>query len=985
MPGELTFLLTDVQDSTRLWEESPRAMATALRRHDEIIRGAVAEYRGHHKPARGEGDSHFAVFSSPMDAVKCALHVQRSLASEDWPDEAAISVRIGLHRGEVEERGGDYYGPTVNRAARLRAIAHGGQTILSAAVADAVQPLDAPELDFRDRGRHRLKDLEEPMHVFELRHPELRDDFPPLMSLDGRRHNLPLQLTSFIGREDEIGMVTKLLDEDHRLVTLAGSGGIGKTRLSVQVAAELVDAYPEGVWLVELAPLTDPARLPQVMLAALDGPAESDSLDDLVTHLSTRRTLIVLDNCEHVVAAAAQAVEAILGSCPGVAVLATTREPLSIPGERVIRLGGMPLPDGDDDRLAEVYPGVRLFVERAAAVEPTFALDEEATLAVTRICRRLDGLPLAIELAAARASVLSAQQIDERLANRFTLLTGGPRTRDARQRTMRAAIDWSHDLLEPDEAVFFRRLSVFVGGWTLYAAETVCGSPPLASSAVIDLLAGLVDKSLVVVEAGEATTRYRMLESIRFYAGERLEEAGELTEVRSAHLAWMVEQTRAVTQVSEGDVGAATIAWFRSEPANIRAALDHAVQVDPAAGLSLMWNLLDAWETYSVSAEALSRLEILLTRHQEPDGTRLYGLSMLGQLAMTHGRTEVARASFLEAIQLARLKDDGERLTVNLVYLANLENLAGDADEAEALLREGEQIARQSDNEGSLAFVLAGLGRLRAERDVPQSIALFDEALRIRRARGEQGHVRNLLDNLTNAYVLQGNFAAARASAEEAREIAAALGDDDSIVTLSFSLGTIAQEEGDFAGADALFREAATFAEERGLPNEAGYAWALLGECSRAMGDLDGASANYSRSLEFLHEVGNLVTAAFISSNLGHIALRREDWAEARRLAITALRMAREKDIGTLQMEGMELCAEVAAATGEPERALRVFGAAEVLREQVGKVRDLVDQADFEPAAAAARAAVGNEKADVLGEAGRRAGPDAVTAELLSG
>ncbi|HUR49848.1 MAG TPA: adenylate/guanylate cyclase domain-containing protein [Acidimicrobiales bacterium] len=983
MTGELTFLLADVQDSTRLWEEAPEQMAVALARHDEIIQAAVSRFGGEHKSARGEGDSHFAVFASPRSAVECAVAIQRGLASEPWPDRTEISVRIGIHAGEVEQRDGDYYGTTVNRAARLRSIAHGGQTVLSRVVADAVG--DPPtDVVLRDRGRHRLKDLAEPVHVFELSHPDLSDDFPPLMSLDGRRHNLPIQLTSFIGREDEMGMVRKLLAEGGRVVTLAGSGGIGKTRLAIQVAAELIDSYPDGVWLVELSNVTDPERVSREVLSVVGGPAESDTLTDLVGLLSDRKVLLVLDNCEQVVAGAASVVDAVLRACPGVAALTTTREPLGLPGEKIVRLAGMALPDDEDDRLAELFPGVRLFADRAQAVDPAFALDEQSRASVIRICRRLDGLPLAMELAAARVRVLSPQQIDERLQDRFSLLTGGPRTRDERQRTMRAAIDWSHELLQPEESVLFRRLGVFSGGWTLEAAESVCAAPPLAAAQVMDVLTGLVDKSLVVMDGGPST-RYRMLESIRVYACERLDEAGELPRLNDAHLGWIERWTHDHYHSQTIDRANAVLALFRHEGDNIRSALDHALVSSPATGLNLLWNTMDAWDRYANSSEGLSRLTALLDRHTERDASRMYGLSVVGILARNRGVLDLSRSALLEAIEIARNLDHDERLAANLVALAELSHYDGKIADAQPLLDEAERIARATADGSALAHVLTGLGRIRMERDVVEATAFLEEALRLRRELGELQHVQALLENLASVYERQGHMQDARTAAQEAKELAVAANDEESATALSLSLGRIAQDEGRFEEAEALFREVLDMASERGLPNEEGYAWALLGENSRGLNDLPSAKDCYSRARDSFERAGNSVTVAFLTGNLGHIALQEGNLELAGELAQEALASAQATEMTSGVVEFLELLGEVRAAAGSHSSALRILGAAEALREEVGAARDLVDQADYDAAVATARGAVAPREADALWQLGREMGADALAAEVRSG
>lgn len=873
MHEELTFLLTDVEGSTRLWERAPEEMRAALARHDAIIRAAITRHGGQHKQARGEGDSHFAVFGAPREAVVCALEVQRGLAREEWPAETPLLVRVGIHCGPAETRDDDYYGPTINRTARLRSIGHGGQTLVSGSVASAVGSLAELDVDLKDRGHQRLKDLEEPLRVFELTHPDLPDDFPPLNSLDGRRHNLPIQLTSFIGREYEMALLTKLVADSARVVTIAGTGGVGKTRLSLQVAAELVDSFPDGAWLVQLANVTEPSRIAREVLHAVGDPSETDTTDDLVELLRPRQTLLVLDNCEQVVAGVADVVRAIAERCPHVAVLATSREPLAVPGEKLIRLAGMSVPASDKDQFPDLYPAIRLFVERAQAVEPSFVLDDGDRAAVASVCRRLDGLPLAIELAAARVRVLSPQDIADRLQDRFALLTGGPRTGDERQRTMRAAIDWSHDLLAEDQRVLFRRLSVFSGGWTLEAAESVCAAPPISSSGLLDGLTDLVDKSLVVRDSSGSGARYRMLESIHAYARERLDAAGELAALQDAHLRWVAERTSQRPAPGAGDPAAASIAVLREESDNIRAALDHAARCDPRSGLEVMWNTMDAWDSYANSSEGLRRVRSLLEHHQDPDASRLYGLSLLGILARNQGLVDVSRSCLEEAVAISRERAHDERLAANLVTLAELAQYDGRVAEAEARLAEAEQIARKSGELSGLAHVLTGMGRIAMERDTARSVSLLEEALRLRRDLREGHHVQALLENLASMYERQGRPEEARVAAQEAKELATAAGDEESVTALALSLGRIAQDEGQFEEAERCFREVQVLAAEKGLPNEEGYAWALLGENSRAVNDIEAARDRYSRARDCFDRAGNVVTVAFLNGNLGHIAL----------------------------------------------------------------------------------------------------------------
>ncbi|HEY8744448.1 MAG TPA: adenylate/guanylate cyclase domain-containing protein, partial [Chloroflexota bacterium] len=536
--GTVTFLFTDVEGSTRLWEQQPEMMRQVLVRHDAIIEEAVAQHAGVIVRPRGEGDSRFAVFARPSDAVAAAVAIQQALHGETWPLPAPFRVRMALHTGEADLRDGDYYGSAVNRCARLRAITHGGQTLVSQATAHLIRdglPLDA---GLRDLGDQRLSDLSRPERVYQLLHPDLPAEFPPLRSLTALPHNLPLQLTSFIGRERELGELTRRL-QTARLLTLTGSGGAGKTRLALQVAAELVPRYPDGVWLAELAPLADPALVRRTVAAAVgvrEAPGQA-ILDTLLAALREKRLLLVLDNCEHVLDACARLADALLRGCPGVQLLAASREALGVAGEVSWRVPSLAVPSLEQrvahEQVAE-YDAVQLFVERAQAALPSFSITAQNAMALAQVCARLDGIPLALELAAARVKGLTVDQLADRLHDRFRLLTGGSRAALPRQQTLRAAIDWSYDLLDEAEQRLFRRLAVFAGGWTVEAAEAVCAGDGLAHEDVLDILLRLVDKSLALAEE----RRYRLLETVRQYGRDRLAASGEAGAVYARHAAF---------------------------------------------------------------------------------------------------------------------------------------------------------------------------------------------------------------------------------------------------------------------------------------------------------------------------------------------------------------------------------------------------------------------------------------------------------------
>lgn len=537
--GTVTFLFTDIQGSTALWEADPDAMRSALARHDALLSRAIAAHGG--QVFKTIGDAFCAAFAVVPEALSAALTIQQDLLAESWATATPIRIRIALHTAEVEEQSGDYFGPEVNRVARLLAVGHGGQTILSASARLGVGETLPESVSLRDLGLHRLKDLNRPEQVYQLCHPNLPDDAPPLRSLDNPKlpNNLPSQPTSFIGREREVSEVKSLLTRT-RLLTLTGSGGCGKTRLALQAAAELLEGTGDGVWLAELAPLTDPDLVVQTV-ARVFGVREAPGeliLTTLVQELREKHLLLLLDNCEHVLNACARLADTLLRQCPGVALLVTSREALNIPGEMAYRVPSLALPELQTTQTPETlnrYAAARLFIERARSHQPAFQVSATNASALASLCVHLDGIPLALELAAARVKSLAVEEIAGRLDQRFRLLTGGSRTALPRHQTLRSLIDWSYDLLTPSEKTLLQRLSVFAGGWPLDAAEKICSGERLEDWEVLDALTSLVDKSLVSVEEQERSTRYRLLETVRQYAQERLRESENPERLRDSH------------------------------------------------------------------------------------------------------------------------------------------------------------------------------------------------------------------------------------------------------------------------------------------------------------------------------------------------------------------------------------------------------------------------------------------------------------------
>ncbi|MBV9867246.1 MAG: adenylate/guanylate cyclase domain-containing protein [Abitibacteriaceae bacterium] len=484
--GTVTFLFTDIEGSTQLLHQLSDRYANVLAQHHQLLRAALETYHG--QEVDNQGDAFFAVFARAGDAVSAAVAAQRALAAHTWPEEGQVRVRIGLHTGEPTRTDSGYVGMDVHRGARIMAAGHGGQILLSHTTRDLVENNLPPGVALHTLGEHRLKDLQQPTPIFQLEIKDLPNDFPPLNTLSRRPHNLPVQLTSFIGRESAIQEVKHLLSSI-RLLTLTGAGGCGKTRLSLQVGAEVLEDYDDGVWLVELAPVADPALIVQTVASTL-GIREQGArplLETLIDYLKPKTLLLLLDNCEHLLEGCAQLAHALLKSCPTLKILASSREGLGVAGEQTYRAPSLTRPDPKLvatlplEQLTQ-YEAVRLFIDRAVLTSPHFSVTNQNAPAVAEICHRLDGIPLAIELAAARVKAMSVEQISTRLTDRFRLLTGGSRTALPRQQTLRALIDWSYDLLSDKEKLLLARLSVFAGGWTLEAAEKVC-----SDDAVIEL------------------------------------------------------------------------------------------------------------------------------------------------------------------------------------------------------------------------------------------------------------------------------------------------------------------------------------------------------------------------------------------------------------------------------------------------------------------------------------------------------------------
>jgi predicted ATPase/class 3 adenylate cyclase len=738
--GTVTFLFTDIEGSTRLWEQHPEQMRHSLALHDEILEREIDAVGGFvHSTA---GDAYSAAFSDPANAIGAAVAAQRALREASWPELCEIRVRMAVHTGVAHERGDHYYGPALNRCARILSSAHGGQIVISRGTEQLVQDRLSPGTTLKDLGEHQLRDLGHPEHLFQIIAPGLTSDFGALRTLDPSLNNLPLQLTSFIGREDELDDVRKRL-ADTRLLTLTGVGGSGKTRLALQVAADTAENYPDGVWLVELAAVSDPERLASWVAESLKinrstgvgGAAVAGAavpvVDQIVDYLRPRRALLILDNCEHLIAASADLATYLLRACPDIKILATSREGLGIAGETLWQVPSLEMPSQFEgsDLEGTGADALRLFAERATSVNPNFEITAETYPIVLKICRRLDGMPLAIELAAARSRSLDIAQIANRLDDRFRLLTGGSRTALPRQQTLAAAVEWSYELLQKPEQIVFQRLAAFRGGFTLEAAERVCVGGVVDQLDVVDHLSSLVDKSMVVWEGGHGD-RYRLLETLRQYAMEQLKDAGEADEVRQRHAEYFLEVAEEAAPHLRRHGQVEWLERLEADHENFRSALAFTDEHDQsektariAAALSWFWNVRNHRE------EQREWLGHLLGRGRIAEERTVLEL-MLGYAwhLLWSGQSDQL-PHLQDTIGMAERLDDRAKLAEAWVVASWMQLNVDDYEAADQAAERAVEIAEESQDGWAIAWALYSRGWMyRMRSNVDAAVPYLDKA-----------------------------------------------------------------------------------------------------------------------------------------------------------------------------------------------------------------------------------------------------------------
>ena len=848
--GTVTFLFTDIEGSTILAQEYIDELQTLLARHREILTQAIEAYNGY--VFQIVGDSFSAAFDTALNALNAASEAQQVLQREVWSP-APIKVRMGIHTGaahlaEDSSVEGPYSGyATLAATQRIMSAAHGGQILLSQATENLLRGHLPKDVSLLDLGEHKFKDILQPVRIFQVLALELQKEFPALRALDVFPNNLPLQLTSFIGRERELGEIQQMLAST-RLLTLTGPGGTGKTRLSLQIGEKLLSSFADGIWIAELASLTDPSSLPQT-IAGIFGLRElpNMSLTNIVTdYLRAKKLLLILDNCEHLVKACAKLADQLLHACPQLKIIASSREALGVAGETIYHVPSLSLPDFTQVTREALMDSesVRLFVERATASQSKFRLTDQNASAVAQICTRLDGIPLALELAAARITVFSPEQIAYRLNDRFKLLTGGSRTALERHQTLRALIDWSYDSLSEEEQRLFRQLSVFAGGWTFEAAEAVC-----VGLDVLDLLTQLINKSLVMVDEQANETRYYLLETIRQYGHNKMLEAGESEQVRNLHLEFFL---RFAEQAGSHYNSFQEREWMSRLEAyydNLRAALDWALEQDVLIALRLATVLSPYWSRHGREAEGNRILSEALVR--------------------------------FKTLPKAIGEPERQRITLQVKALGAIEVLSfayGDFITSLKVAEEVIELSRRIGEKQTLSEALSYLGVVRAflgEKKISTSMA--EEALTLARGIGDRVSLGLALMNMAGVIAMtEGDPQKIRAYSEEGIGLLKEAGAQWGVAMSSFGAGIFAARQGNYTEALSQFEASIPVFTELGDKHRINMAYSEIGHVERRQGHFKQAKLNYHKTLLEWQRLGHRAAIAHELECLAMIAKAEE-------------------------------------------------------------------------------------------------------------
>jgi len=927
--GTVTFLFTDIEGSTQLLQDLGEDYPALLGAHHDILLEVIEAAGG--SRVSTEGDGTFSVFTRPIDAIDAAVSAQRTFAAGDLPGGGRLGVRMGIHTGDGVIGPDGYVGIDVHRAARISSVGNGGQVVVSGPTQSLIEHALPEGVSLIDLGRHRLRDLAEPEHLFQLSAAGLESGFPPLRSLDAVRNNLPLQLTSFVGRDDELAELGKLLRVS-RLVTLTGVGGTGKTRLSLQAAAEISHEFPDGVWIAELAPLGDPGLVANELASGMGlrpQPGER-MIQTLASVVRGQEVLVILDNCEHLLDAVAEVAVVLLQAGPGVRIMATSREALGVPGEVSYPVSSLAVPKGDltDGENLLRYDAIELFAERASFVKPGFFVTGENSEAVVQICRRLDGVPLAIELAAARIRSLSPEDIASRLDDRFRLLTGGSRTVLPRQQTLEATVAWSYDHLSEDEKLLFNRLSVFAGGFTLEMTEAVCSGDDVAESDVLDLVVGLVDKSLVVVEEGVTGTRYRQLETLRQYGRNRLADHSDPDSVRRRHANAYADLAERLDPVLRGPQQVEAFRRFEAEHDNMRAAL---MWAKDASESTLLLRLTAAlgyfWEEAGHWPEGRSWMAVApLADDTLPLDLRVTA-ALRGSGMVISDDKEAAAALADETLERAsRLNDPslhGQALALSGLTAAWL----GETDRAVEILESALALCRETGDRWALADVLSTFGSVLSRDHVDRAEEVQSESLQLYRELGDRLQAAGCL------YLLGNNVLIKRP--------------EDAASWLSEGL--------------ELFREVGSRSGE-------GHALLWLGAAQRSLED-PAALQTLRSSLVVLGDVGDQHCGANAERELALLELSSDPVGAKTRLDRSLTMSQAVVDRANMALV-MEALGKIAVRADDMERAVTLYGAAAPLFAG-GRAREASAEADRQPEFDRAREELDEDEYQAAWDAGK--------------
>jgi predicted ATPase/class 3 adenylate cyclase len=835
--GTVTLVFTDIEGSTKLLQELGDRYPDVLADHHRLIREAFGRYDAVERGSAGDGL--YFVFAGAGTAVHAAIKAQQALAAHPWPDGVVVRDRIGLHTGEPRSASEGYVGLDVHRAARICAAGHGGQLLISQTTRDLVADQLPPDCTITDLGPQRLRSFDSPQRLYQVSAPGLQREFPPPRTTDAPRNNLQIEVTSFVGREREIEAASAILQRS-ALLTLTGPGGVGKTRIGLRLARTLLEQFEDGAWVVECGNMADADfLLPSV--ASTIGLTEANRpslLGSLVEHLKGKRLLLVLDDCDPVLSECAALAEAIMRACSAVRIVVTSREALGVSGEAILPIASLTIPEMEGSITPadlEASESCRLFVERARAVQPSFAVTLQNARSVAQVCRRLDGIPLAIELAAARVRALPVEQIASRLDDRFRLLTGGSRSAAARHQTLRATIDWSYDLLSTTERAVLRRLSVFAGGATLEAAEFVCAGDPVDPIDILDALGRLVEKSLVLTDPASTEARFRLLETVRDYARERLVTAAEADPTMRLHRDWYVEL---VDQASASFFqGPEPVAWLKRldvEHDDLRAVLEWCLDQpgEGQVGLRMAAGLWRYWEIRGHLAEGRGWLDRMMAASgDQTSALRGNALTGAGNLAFMQGDLRAASSFHEASLALHRLLGDHQSIAYAANNLANSVLQLGDHARARALYEEAVALAAEVGDVRGMTFGsinLAEIATLKGDRATAD--ALHDEILATIRQLGDPWMEAFALDTFGRAVSRAGDREAARSLYTRALSILRDVGDRRGVARVMTHIAELEMSTGETAAARGLLRESLAIRQELGdMPGLASAMESLAG------------------------------------------------------------------------------------------------------------------------------------------------------------